>query len=124
APKARRGWRSVEVRYRDEHLLVVSKPPGVPCHGGAGIGAGRTLLELLKDDVVAGFGLVHRVDRDTSGAVALVRDAALRAVAAEAFARDGVVEKAYDALVEGVPAEEEGTVDLPLADPGHGTRGR
>ena len=124
AKAAPRGPFVAEVLYRDDHLLVVSKPAGIPCHGGAGIDDRRTLLDLVKDDVVAGFGLVHRVDRDTSGAVALVKDAALRAVVSESFAKDDAVEKVYDALVEGVPEEAEGTVDLPLADPGYGTRGR
>src|SRR5262245_16155215 len=116
--------RGIPVLHRDEDLLVVSKPPGVPCHGGAGLGVTRTLLELLKDDVVAGFGLVHRIDKDTSGCVALVRGAARRAEAAEAFAKDDVVDKAYDALAGGVPASEEGEIDLPLSDPGHGGQAR
>jgi RluA family pseudouridine synthase len=116
--------REVEVLLREEDLLVVNKPPGVPCHGGAGIGVGKTLLELLKADVLAGFNLVHRIDRDTTGVVVLARDPAQRAALADAFAQDDVVEKVYDALVEGVPAASAGTVDKPLADPGHGTRGR
>jgi RluA family pseudouridine synthase len=127
APRARGGARrslDVEVLLREDDLLVVNKPPGVPCHGGAGIGVGKTLLELLKADVLAGFNLVHRIDRDTTGVVVLARDPARRAALAEAFARDDVVEKVYDALVEGVPAEGSGTVEKPLADPGHGTRGR
>ena len=62
--------------------------------------------------------------RDTSGVVVLVRDPALRRALSEAFAEDAAVEKVYDALVEGLPAEDAGVVDLPLADPGHGTRGR
>jgi RluA family pseudouridine synthase len=114
----------IPVLHRDEDLLVVSKPPGVPCHAGAGLGAVRTLLELVKDEVLAGFGLVHRIDRDTSGVVALVRDAELRAKTAAAFAAEGEVEKVYDALVEGAPPDDEGEIDLPLADPGHGTKGR
>ncbi len=121
----------VPVLYRDADLLVVSKPAGVPCHAGAGLGATRTLLELLREDVLAGFGLVHRLDRDTSGAIALVREPARRAAAAARFAQSEAddaeghaVEKVYDALVEGVPEAPSGTVDLPLADPGHGTKGR
>jgi RluA family pseudouridine synthase len=115
---------AVVVIHRDEDLLVVSKPPGVPCHAGAGLGVVKTLLELLKDDVLAGFGLAHRIDKDTSGLVALVRDAGLRAKTAEAFAADDVVEKVYDALVEGTPREAEGTIEFPLSEPGHGTKGR
>jgi RluA family pseudouridine synthase len=114
----------VEILLREDDLLVVNKPPGVPCHGGAGIGVGKTLLELLKEDVLAGFNLVHRIDRDTTGVVVLARDPARRAALSEAFAQDDVVEKVYDALVEGVPEAGAGTIDKPLADPGFGTRGR
>jgi 23S rRNA pseudouridine1911/1915/1917 synthase len=142
------GTREVEVIHRDEDLLVVSKPPGVPCHGGAGLGVRRTLLERLKDDVMAGFGLVHRIDQDTSGLVVLARgdlkrllgaafgapgtdDAAAAGTGDDGPATEPVaggpgkaVEKVYDALVEGCPDPMEGTIDLPLADPGHGTRAR
>ncbi|HVG94857.1 MAG TPA: RluA family pseudouridine synthase [Planctomycetota bacterium] len=118
------GGRVVTVIHRDDDLLVVSKPPGVPCHGGAGLGVRRTLLELLKEDVLAGFGLAHRIDQDTSGLVALVRGAELRARVSAAFAEDGVVEKEYDAIVERVPDPPTGTIDAPLAGPGHGTRAR
>jgi RluA family pseudouridine synthase len=116
--------RAVVVVHRDEDLLVVSKPPGVPCHGGAGLGVRRTLLELLKEDVLGGFGLAHRIDQDTSGLVALVRGPERRALLAEAFARDGEVEKEYEAIVEGVPDPPSGTIDLPIAAPGHGTKAR
>jgi 23S rRNA pseudouridine1911/1915/1917 synthase len=119
-----RAPRGVPVLHRDEDLLVVSKPPGVPCHGGAGLGVTKTLLELLKDDVMEGFGLVHRIDRDTTGCVALVRGAERRAEVAEAFAKDDVVEKTYDALVDGVPASDAGEIDLALAEPGHGGKSR
>ena len=115
---------AIPVLHRDEDLLVVAKPPGVPCHGGAGLGGAKTLIDLLKADVLAGFNLVHRIDRDTSGAVALVRDAARRAAVAAAFEEGDAVEKVYDAIVEGVPEPTSGTIDLPLADPGHGGKGR
>jgi RluA family pseudouridine synthase len=118
-----RGPRPVEVVHRDDDLLVVVKPPGVPCHGGAGLGVRRTLLERLKDEVMAGFNLVNRIDQDTSGLVVLARGD-LRAALSEAFAEGGAVEKTYDALVEGVPDPAAGRIDLPLADPGHGTRAR
>src|SRR5207237_7005595 len=77
--------------HRDDALLVVGKPPGVPCHGGAGLGVRRTLLKLLKPDVLAGFGLVHRIDQDTSGLVVLARGDLKRALM-ESFATEGAVD--------------------------------
>jgi 23S rRNA pseudouridine1911/1915/1917 synthase len=115
---------TVETLHRDDDLLVVNKPPGVPSHAGAGLSGTRTLLDLLVDDVRQGFGLAHRLDRDTSGAIALVRDASKRAALTRAFGEGGGVEKTYDAIVEGVPDPLEGTVDLPLVDPGHRGRAR
>lgn len=115
--------RAIEIVHRDDDLLVVVKPPGVPCHGGAAMATRRTLLERLRADVLAGFGLVHRIDQDTSGLVILARGD-LKVALAAAFAAEGQVEKVYDALVEGVPDPAVGTIELPLADPGHGTRAR
>ncbi len=113
----------VEVLYRDDDLLVVFKPPDVPVHGGARLGAVATLIDLLKEDVLAGFGLVHRIDRDTSGAVAFVRGEAFRAETTKRFAEaDGGITKVYEALVEGVPDPAAGEIDLPLTPPGHGGR--
>ena len=113
----------VEVLYRDRDLLVVSKPPDVPVHGGAQLGSVQTLVDLLKADVLAGFGLVHRIDRDTSGAVAFVRGDALRAETSARFAAtDGSVRKVYEALVDGEPTPATGEIDLPLTSPGHGGR--
>ncbi|MHC5010557.1 MAG: RluA family pseudouridine synthase [Planctomycetota bacterium] len=115
----------VEVLYRDDVLLVVSKPPGVPVHAGARLSDVRTLIDLLRDDILMDFGLVHRLDRDTSGAIALVRGAALRASVQARFADpEGGVEKTYEAIVEGVPDPPAGEIDLPLAPPGHGGKAR
>ena len=110
----------VEELYRDHDLLVISKPAGVPVHGGAGQTDMVTLIDLLRDDVLAGFGLVHRLDRDTTGAIALVRGEELRKAAMLRFADpEGGVEKIYDAIVAGVPEPSEGVIDRPLAPPGH-----
>jgi RluA family pseudouridine synthase len=109
--------------YRDADLLVVSKPAGVPVHGGAGQEDVRTLIDLLREDVLAGYGLVHRLDRDTTGVIALVRGEALRAETMRLFAEgDGAVKKIYEAIVSGVPSPPEGEVDLALVPPGHGGR--
>ena len=108
--------------YRDEDLLVVWKPAGLPVHGGAGI-LQATLIDRLREDILAGFGLVHRLDKDTTGAIALVRGDDARRITSDRFADpEGPVEKIYEAIVSGAPREEEGEIDLPLAPPGHGSR--
>lgn len=109
--------------YRDDDLLIVAKPAGMPVHSGAGLGAIETLVETLREDVLEGFGLVHRLDKDTTGVIALVRGEELRREAVAAFADpDGGVEKIYEAIVSGIPEPAEGVIDAPLAPPGHGTR--
>jgi 23S rRNA pseudouridine955/2504/2580 synthase len=111
--------------YRDEDLLIVSKPAGVPVHGGARGGATTTLIDLLREDVLAGYGLVHRLDLDTTGAIALVRGDALRAETMQRFAAaDGEIHKTYEAIVSGTPEPAAGVIDLPLAPPAHRGRAR
>jgi 23S rRNA pseudouridine955/2504/2580 synthase len=109
--------------YRDEDLLVVSKPAGVPVHGGALRDRGPTLIDLLREDILADFGLVHRLDLDTTGAMALVRGETLRAEMMRRFAADdGGIRKVYEAIVSGVPDPAAGEIDLPLSPPEY--RGR
>lgn len=111
--------------YRDDDLLIVSKPPGVPVHGGALQGHARTLIDLMREDVLAGYGLVHRLDRGTTGAIALVRGDEMRKTMMERFAAaDDSIEKLYEAIVSGVPEPAEGVIDAPLAPPGHGGKAR
>ncbi|MDJ0521657.1 MAG: RluA family pseudouridine synthase [Planctomycetota bacterium] len=111
--------------HRDDDLLIVAKPPGVAVHGGAGQGFERTLIDLMREDVLAGFGLVHRLDKGTTGAIALVRGDELRRQTMELFQDpDAGIQKTYDAIVSGEPDPAEGTIDAPLAAPGHGGQAR
>jgi RluA family pseudouridine synthase len=111
--------------YRDDDLLIVSKPPGIAVHGGAGQGYERTLIDIMREDILAGFGLVHRLDRGTTGALALVRGNDLRKALMDRFAEsDSSIEKVYEAIVSGTPEPAEGTIDAPLAPPGHGGKAR
>jgi tRNA pseudouridine32 synthase/23S rRNA pseudouridine746 synthase len=101
--------------YRDALLLVIDKPPGLPVHPGPR--GGETLTDHLDG---LRFGLprrpeaAHRLDRDTSGCLALGRHAKALARLGKLFSGNAV-DKTYWALVEGGPEPESGRIDLPLA---------
>ncbi|CAA2139310.1 Ribosomal large subunit pseudouridine synthase A (plasmid) [Methylobacterium bullatum] len=102
--------------YRDALVLVIDKPAGLPVHPGPK--GGETLTDHLD---ALRFGLprrpeaAHRLDRDTSGCLALGRHAKALARLNKLFAASGTVGKTYWAIVEGGPSEDEGRIDLPLA---------
>ncbi len=88
------------VIYEDKRLIVINKPGGLAVHGGSGVSHGVVeLLRAARPDL-KDVGLVHRIDRETSGCLVLAkRRSALREL--HARFRDGVVEKNYLALVAG-----------------------
>ena len=100
------------VVYEDDDLLVIDKPPGLAAHGGSGVSFG--VIEALRRlDPHARYELAHRLDRDTSGCLAVAkRRAALRSLHA-AF-RSGNVHKRYDLVVAGRWPEGRGSVREPL----------
>jgi 23S rRNA pseudouridine1911/1915/1917 synthase len=106
-----------EIVHRDDHLLVVDKPAGVVTHPAPGHG-GPTLAEALAGLAGGGehperAGIVHRLDRDTSGLLVVARtDEAHRALQALLRARE--IAREYLALVCGSPASESGTIDAPI----------
>jgi 23S rRNA pseudouridine1911/1915/1917 synthase len=105
-----------EVVWEDEHLLVVDKPAGVVVHPAPGH-RGGTLVQALAGRAAGGDperpGIVHRLDRDTSGLLVVAKgDAVLRALQAQLGARE--IEREYLALVEGRPPALSGTIDAPL----------
>jgi 23S rRNA pseudouridine1911/1915/1917 synthase len=116
----------VPVVFEDEHLLVVDKPAGLVVHPGAG-NRSRTLVNaLLHKGIVGGEdperpGIVHRLDRDTSGLMVLAKsEEAYSGLVAALSARR--VSRVYRALVvgEGLPAT--GTIDSPVGrDPANPT---
>ena len=124
APRApRRGTPELAIVHEDEHLLVVNKPADMAVHGGAGDVGRLTVMEALRERILAGFGLVHRLDRDTTGLLVLVRGDDARRNIMEAFAGGDGIEKTYEAVVSGAPDADEGVVDAPLRAPGHRARG-
>ena len=100
------------VLHEDAHLLVIDKPAGVAVHPGAGISTGTVvhgLLHQVRDLVGIGGelrpGIVHRLDKDTSGCLVVAKtEPALRGLQAEFKSRR--VEKRYLALVHGAPADQ------------------
>ena len=113
------------VAYEDEHLLVVDKPAGLVVHPAAGHREG-TLSQALAGRAAGGeagrAGIVHRLDKDTSGLLVVARDEATHRALREALARRALVRE-YLALVEGRPPARTGTIDAPLGrDRRHRTR--
>jgi len=104
------------VPYEDEHLLVVDKPAGVVVHPARGHASG-TLAQALADVAGGGeegrAGIVHRLDRDTSGLLVVARtEDAHRRLKAALQARE--MTREYLALVEGRPPARRGTIDAPI----------
>jgi 23S rRNA pseudouridine1911/1915/1917 synthase len=105
------------VAYEDEALLVVDKPAGVVVHPARGHATG-TLVQALAGRAAGGDdpgrpGIVHRLDRDTSGLLVVARtDEVHRALKTLLAARE--LHREYLALVDGVPPARSGTVDAPI----------
>ncbi|MBX3584760.1 MAG: RluA family pseudouridine synthase [Rhizobiaceae bacterium] len=116
---------ALDILYEDDELIVVNKPAGLVVHPGAGNATGTLVNALIHHcgDSLSGIGgvkrpgIVHRLDKDTSGVmVAAKTDRAHRALS-EAFAdhgRTGELERSYVALVWGAPERNAGTIDAPL----------
>lgn len=117
------------VRFEDEHLLVIAKPARLVVHAGAGH-RGDTLVDAMLAAgvplaVAAGEdrpGIVHRLDRDTSGLLVVAKtDQAYEALTGAL--RERRVSRGYLTLVRGEPTAARGRIDAPIGrDPGHRTR--
>lgn len=108
----------VPVVHEDDALLVVDKPAGLVVHPGAGIREGTLASQLLALGAVGGTdpsrpGIVHRLDRDTSGLLVVARSEAAFAALQEAI-RSREVERRYLALVRGSPRSRTGRIDAPI----------
>jgi 23S rRNA pseudouridine1911/1915/1917 synthase len=119
----------LDIIYEDESLIVVNKPAGLVVHPAAGIQTG-TLANALafhfdRLSTNAGTirpGIVHRIDKDTSGLLVVAKTEAAHENLADQF-RDRTVFKSYLALVHGVVEQDSGRIDQPLArDPRNRTR--
>jgi 23S rRNA pseudouridine1911/1915/1917 synthase len=113
------------IAYEDEHLLVVDKGPGVVVHPARGHRE-DTLSQMLAHSASGGdperAGIVHRLDRDTSGLLVVARSDQAHALLQRALARRQI-EREYLALVEGRPPARSGTIEAPIGrDPRVRTR--
>lgn len=113
----------LDVLYEDESLAVINKPAGMTVHPGAGNESGTLVAALLHRYGSQGLstvggplrpGIVHRLDKGTSGAMVIARTDAAHHRLVEEF-RDREVEKTYVALLHGALKGETGSVELPVA---------
>ncbi|WP_293942668.1 RluA family pseudouridine synthase [Sphingomonas sp.] len=112
----------LRIVFEDEHLLVVDKPAGLVVHPAAGNFDGTLVNALLHHcgaslsgiGGVARPGIVHRIDKDTSGLLVVAKTDVAHEGLARQFA-DHSIERRYLAIVNGLPKMEEGTIDAPLA---------
>jgi len=112
------------VLYRDDHIIALNKPPGLPSQGGSGqLRHVDGLSEALRFGLEEKPRLVHRLDKDTSGVLLLARTRQVASALTAAFrARD--TRKIYWAAVAGVPSPQMGTIRFGLVKaPGHGAKG-
>jgi 23S rRNA pseudouridine1911/1915/1917 synthase len=115
----------LDILYEDDELIVVNKPAGLVVHPGAGNWTGTLVNALIHHcgDSLSGIGgvkrpgIVHRLDKDTSGVLVVAKTDRAHKALSEAFAdhgRDGDLERAYVVPVWGIPERLSGTVDAPL----------
>ena len=110
----------LQIVFEDEYLIVVDKPAGLTVHPGAGQPSGtlanalvhhaRNLPELIGSDRP---GIVHRLDKDTSGVIVVAKTDLAQRRLSEAFA-ERTVKKTYLAVVHGNPEDDSGRIALPL----------
>lgn len=117
----------LDVVFEDDHLVVVNKPPGMVVHPSAGHAGGSLVNALLfhcnersnrgeetsKIIDVPRLGVVHRIDKGTSGLLVMAKDVAAQAGLQTQFANRSV-RRRYLAIVLGTPARESGRIDAPI----------
>ena len=112
----------LRIAYEDDHLLVVDKPAGVVVHPSPGHASGTLVNALLAHEIEGGDperpGIVHRLDRDTSGLLAVAKSAdAYEALQRLVRARE--LERDYLALVKGRPRSRTGRIEAALGRDRH-----
>ena len=106
----------VRIVHVDDHLAVIEKPAGLVVHAAPGH-HGATLVDLLGDLLGGGDdarpGIVHRLDKDTSGLMLVARSDDAHRALSEAI-KERRVKREYLALIQGAPRSRAGTIDAPL----------
>lgn len=110
----------MEIVYQDSNLIVINKPPGISVHGGNSV-SGPTVADFLKkefpettavgDEPNVRPGIVHRLDKNTSGIMVIARNQKTFETIKELFQKR-LVEKTYLAIVCGTPKEKKGIISL------------
>lgn len=108
----------LDIPYEDENLLVVNKPAGIVTHPAKGHNTGTLVHGLLGRQITGGEhqhrpGIVHRLDKDTSGLLIVARDEETHRHLTEALSRHKI-ERTYLCLVHGIFETREGTIEAPL----------
>jgi len=119
----------LRIVFEDDHVLVLDKPAGLVVHPGAGVSTGTLVHALLHHApaiaAVGGEGrpgIVHRLDRDTTGLMVVAKSEPAFLALVEAL-RQRTVRRTYQAIAWGDPGPSEGVIDLPLGrDPRNRTR--
>jgi 23S rRNA pseudouridine1911/1915/1917 synthase len=119
----------LNIVYEDEFLAVINKPAGMVVHPGAGVSSGTLANAIayhfnLERSAAGGqqsadrVGIVHRLDKDTSGLMVVAKNEEIHDALSEQF-RSREVFKSYLALVHGAVEENSGTIDAPIAREKH-----
>ena len=114
----------LDIVYEDDALIVIDKPPGLVVHPAAGHAQGTLVNALIAHcgDSLSGIGgvkrpgIVHRLDKDTSGLMVVAKNDKAHKALAKQFEEklEGPLERGYLALVWGAPERPRGTIDAPL----------
>ena len=119
----------LDVLYEDDDVIAINKAAGMTVHAGAGNVSGTLVNALLGRGQLLSRaadqlrpGIVHRLDKETSGVILVAKNDAAHAKLGEAF-RQRAIKKTYIALVQGILAEKSGRIELAIGrDPIHRTR--
>lgn len=112
---------ALDIVYEDEELAVINKPAGMVVHPGAGVTSG-TLANAIafhfkirnpQSAIRNRVGIVHRLDKDTSGLIVVAKDGLTHEILSEQFKKREVF-KSYLALVHGAMKEPSGKIDAPI----------